>query len=255
MVYTEHNLKIALRSLPLDPPRWVWDPHPHVLTGATLGTTVRSVMLKMRPMARFRFELWRYCWGIYHLTSTDTGHQVLGREWDTDSFSPSTGHEKWARVNGKWTEVVRRAGVNLDPGARGNALKMDKWHPIMNDCWLLGGVHRLATFRLVSMRHAGNIWNFGGGRMVVTARELLGLRRFGYAPEHGPSTADIVFKPVNRALALGASLEAYAAILAGPAAQRATMLREMVDPGVNDLMAEIRQNGATRRNRVPTTFA
>lgn len=240
MAYSERSLRLALRSLPLQPPRWVWDQHPHVLTGQATGDRVQSFLLAMQPMARFRFELWRYCWAIYNLANTDVGLQVVGREWDTDAFSPSTEHEKWARVNGRWAEASRRAGVNLDHGARGNALKMDKWHPVMNDCWVLGGVHRLATFRLVSTHHAGNTRSLEGGRISVTARELLGLRCFGYAPEPGRSTADVVFRPVNAALALAGALESYAAMLASSAAQRSAMLRDMVDPRVKDLMADIR---------------
>ena len=65
-------------------------------------------------------------------------------------------------------------------GARGNALLMDKWATMMNDAWLLGGMHRGADFQLASPLNMENLWNRGGGYLIVTARELLGLTSFGY---------------------------------------------------------------------------
>jgi hypothetical protein len=56
---------------------------------------------------------------------------------------------------------------------------MDKWALVINDSWVLDGIHRRATFRLASPRHIENLWN-KDGYFVVTAREMLGLVHFGY---------------------------------------------------------------------------
>lgn len=52
------------------------------------------------------------------------------------------------------------------------------WHFLMNDSWLLGGVHGRVEFHLASPRVPDNI--FSGGMLTVTGRELTGLRAFGY---------------------------------------------------------------------------
>ncbi len=226
MAYTEHSLRIALRSLPLNPPRWVWDARAQTPAVEAAVGRVRSLASSMPPMVRFRFELWRYCWGVYSLAAADAGDRVIGGEWDADAFSPSAGHEKWARVNAGWGQVARRAGLYAPAG--GGAPRMDKWHPVLNDCWLLGGVHRLAPFRLVSTRRDGGGADRAAATTAVTAREVLGLRRFGYAPDLRLAASGVIFRPSNPALALSASLESYAAALASPPAARSAMLREML---------------------------
>jgi len=235
-LYTEQTVKDALAQMAY-PPRynhWVWDAHPHVLSYQPSMPLYRHLLGRESV---FRYELWRYCWAIYRLTSTDIGNQVLGREDATDSFSPSTGHEKYRKINARWATVAGAAGINLMPGGRGNALKMDKWHPYMNDFWLLGGVHRHAPFRLVSTANPVNIWNFKEGYLVVTARELLGLKHFGYEPLPGTSTADIVFVPTDRNKANRATLQSYNEMLTRKAHLGKDIINELIDVrivGLND---------------------
>jgi len=170
----------------------------------------------------FEAALKEMCWMIYEKTSTDRGLQVMGREWDTDPYAMDahmmgrvqaaaqgdgfvgfakdgvqpfgkTWGTNWERLSkgnhkqsARWgvrTQEPTAPMVNYSPGARGNVLKMDRWHPTMNDCWVLGGVHRSAIFRLVSPRTPDNIWNVSQGFFVVTARELLGLMHYGYTPQ------------------------------------------------------------------------
>jgi hypothetical protein len=52
------------------------------------------------------------------------------------------------------------------------------WHFLMNDSWILGGVHGRVEFHLASPRVAQNL--FDQGNLTVTGRELTGLRAFGY---------------------------------------------------------------------------
>ncbi len=67
----------------------------------------------------------------------------------------------------------------------------------MNDCWVLGGIHRRATFILVSPHIPENIWN-PEGYPIVTAREILGLHHYGYTATQVKDK--VVFKPGNLAL-------------------------------------------------------
>jgi hypothetical protein len=98
------------------------------------------------------------------------GHQVIGR------VTHLTGAGLYKQV----ADVSGLRGTLFDPGAQGNLLQMDKWARVVNDSWILGGVHRAATFRLTSPRSLENLWNFSGGYASVTAREILGLLHFGY---------------------------------------------------------------------------
>ncbi len=123
----------------------------------------------------FACELAVYCFQCYESARTATGDQVIGRESDL----------KRAGLYRKVANIYRNAnagrpGTLFGPNAQGNLLLMNKWATIMNDAWLLGGVHRGANFRLASQRVLENLWNFNGGYLVVTARELIGLKEYGY---------------------------------------------------------------------------
>ena len=50
---------------------------------------------------------------------------------------------------------------------RRDLLEMDKWTPVVNDCWVLGGVHRRAAFRLESPRALDNLWEGARGDLVA----------------------------------------------------------------------------------------
>jgi hypothetical protein len=89
----------------------------------------------------------------------------------------------------------------------GNIQVMDKWAPTVNDCWVLGGVHRQADFELVSIRSVENLWDFRGARHVVTAREILGLLHFGYKLHKEP--ARVWFACEDRLAAQNATIEDY----------------------------------------------
>jgi hypothetical protein len=102
----------------------------------------------------------------------------------------------------------------FDQGTRGNALEMDKWAPIMNDTWILGGVHRFADFVLYSPRSFENLWENSPKRvgMVVTARELCGLTAFGYVRKTVRG-AEVRYVCENRGKAQGADLLKYDAMI------------------------------------------
>ncbi len=136
-------------------------------------------------------ELTAFCFKCYQRANTANGDQIIGRFSDLlrDGI-----YQKVARMMPQnpvvtlhaWQQPTAR---NLfQRGARGNALLMDKWATMMNDAWLLGGMHRGADFQLASPRIPDNLWNHGGGYLVVTAREILGLQEYGYElDETGPT--------------------------------------------------------------------
>ena len=87
----------------------------------------------------FKAALQEFCWVIYQKTSTDPGLQIIGREWDTDPYCIDANIIGRAiggynRVGpGMWRPQlpnVPQGGLNTSPGARGNVLKMDRWHPL-----------------------------------------------------------------------------------------------------------------------------
>jgi hypothetical protein len=148
-------------------------------------------------------ELVDYCWVAYHKAQTATGPQVIGRIKDL--------HET---LQAKIANILPKQTL-FDESTRGNVLRLDKWCVVANDCWLLGGIHRAATFHLMSgLTTWTNTWDSGIGGFVVTVREMLGLQEFGYEPERGTSLgagSPVVTTFVCRypALADAADLESY----------------------------------------------
>jgi hypothetical protein len=164
-------------------------------------------------------DIARYCWTAYSKARTASGPQVIGRITDL--------HETLQK---KMANIVKGKTL-LDEGTEGNILKMDKWCLVLNDCWLLGGIHRGAPFHLMSMPTWRNVWAPDYNGFVVTARELIGLKIFGYEREVGPGVRNQVAGYVSRnsASALASCLEDY---------QLEVALRESRGPiGATDLIA------------------
>jgi hypothetical protein len=111
-----------------------------------------------------------YCWCAYDKARKAGGDQVIGR----------VTHLKGAGLYKQVADLAGKQDTLFTKGAQGNLLQMDKWARVINDSWILGGVHRGAKFRLTSPRSLENLWNFAAGYASVTAREILGLLHFGY---------------------------------------------------------------------------
>ncbi len=156
MPYTQATIRRDLEALHVS--AWDW-PGDNPKGGA--GTVSKEAALD---------EISGYCWCAYEKALHATGDQVIGR---VQHLNAAGLYEKVAEIVGKETLF----GIS----AKGNLLKMDKWATVMNDSWILGGVHRSAKFRLASPRVMENLWNFSQGIPVVTAREICGLVHFGYA--------------------------------------------------------------------------
>jgi hypothetical protein len=150
-----------------------------------------------RSSQNYLNDLLEYCWLVYEKSLRAGGAQKIGR------------------TNDLWVpEHLEKVGIDpakqqtlWDNHIKGNIQKMDKWAPTVNDCWVLGGVHRRADFELLSARKIENLWDFQGVRHVVTGREILGLIHFGYVLEKQPTRVRFVCK--NAAAAQGATIEAY----------------------------------------------
>jgi hypothetical protein len=80
------------------------------------------------------------------------------------------------------------------------------WHFLMNDSWILGGVHGQVEFHLASPRVADNI--HAQGFLTVTGRELTGLRAFGYKITRMVNGTEIAHC-VKEQAATSATLSAY----------------------------------------------
>lgn len=121
-------------------------------------------------------EIAECCWTAYQKSYRGTGDLVIGRQ---KNLSQAGLYEKVADM--------QEGQTLFDKVAKGNLLKMDKWAKVVNDAWILGGVHRYALVRLASRRVMDNLWNKTEHYYVVTAREILGFLAFGYEFEQvGP---------------------------------------------------------------------
>lgn len=280
MNYSEATLLQDLeRLLPVYPPhmkKWVWEAEAGVIKRHEAFGDRTQVPPPPDDEGKFLFSLHLYCWAIYNRTNTDSGEQIIGREWDTDPYSLSTANisgrpshtgytrtgTKWSEVRGKWEKHTMWGaesakdtpgavpGLNYDKGAGGNVLKSDKWHPTMNDCWLLGGVHRQATFILVSPHIPENIWN-PHGYPIVTAREILGLHHYGYTATQVKDK--VVFKPGNKAQASKATICDYWNMIDSvvPEKSEATrFMRKLLDIFKNPYHAELRGFDKNKLNQV-----
>jgi len=144
----------------------------------------------------------KYCWTVYSKAYKASGPQVIGRLGDLHRSL----REKISNIMEGQTLV--------DDSTQGNILKVDRWSLTVNDCWILGGIHRRADFTLMSGYTWTNAWSPDYNGFVVTGRELIGLQTFGYKPRKGASLgpgsqAIATFTPVDEALALASDLEDY----------------------------------------------
>jgi hypothetical protein len=121
------------------------------------------------PVHSAAAEIADYCWCAYEKAFRASGDEVIGR---VNHLNAAGLYEKVSDIVGKKTLFTQ--------DTQGNLLRMDKWARVVNDSWILGGVHREAKFRLTSPRVMENLWNYAIGAPVVTGREILGLLHFGY---------------------------------------------------------------------------
>jgi hypothetical protein len=182
-------------------------------------------------------DMLEYCWLAYSKALDASGSQLIGRTGDL-----------WV------PQQLQRAGISRadhqtlwDPHTKGNIQVLDKWAPVINDCWVLGGVHRGADFELVSVRTLKNLWDFNQGFHVVTAREILGLVNFGYSLKQHPAVLKLTCTDPGKAQA--ATIQAYASFMKGKQDAGADSIRSVLvmDPA---LKGEIQGFDRSRLKRV-----
>ncbi|HHL2712519.1 TPA: hypothetical protein ACQ39K_004127 [Yersinia enterocolitica] len=160
-----------------------------------ISEQLRSRYPYTRGQHNFINDLTEYCWQVYQKAFYALGPMIIGRVADLwnkptlEKYKIKVGDTLWM------------------PKAQGNILVMDKWAGVLNDAWLLGGIHRRADFRLVSYLSPENLWNYPMGYHVVTAREVMGLLNFGYTMTRNRSF--IIFKCNDYVRANGANLITY----------------------------------------------
>lgn len=92
------------------------------------------------------------------------------------------GHENFGRLNEE----------SQSAGHIGSILHSKKWTPLMNDAWILGGIHGGIPFHLASKRTVDNIKSESTDHvMTITGRELLGLRHGGYRIDRAPTGEEV----------------------------------------------------------------
>jgi hypothetical protein len=169
-------------------------------------------------------DMLEYCWLAYTKALEAAGPQLIGRTGDL-----------WVAQHLQRTGISRQKQQTLwDSHTRGNIQVLDKWAPVINDCWVLGGVHRRADFNLLSVRTLKNLWDFGQGFHVVTAREILGLLHFGYVVKQQPDGVKLTCTEIGKAQC--ATIQGYDSLMAGKQAIGADSIRSVLvmDPALKN---------------------
>ncbi|EPJ95534.1 hypothetical protein [Pseudomonas sp. CFII68] len=128
------------------------------------------------------------------------GGEDLFTNFGTTSYTPDSHSKKF--FTGQKPEASQQTG---------SILSEQYWWPLMNDCWLLGGVHRLCVFYLAYKKALNKnfLWSDAAKRPTILGRELIALEAFGYKRISHPYEADLgfMFGVVNGDAALNATFE------------------------------------------------
>lgn len=116
---------------------------------------------------------------------------------------------------------LRENFQRMNEGAQGGSvLNSEKWSMLMNDAWLLGGLHSTNPFYLASGRTPENVKGTNPDYpMTVTGRELIGITSSGYEIAAGHPALGEVARPNNKDVAKSATLRTYAEALQNAVAE------------------------------------
>ncbi|MFJ7150858.1 hypothetical protein ACIQVT_22070 [Streptomyces sp. NPDC100445] len=120
-------------------------------------------------------------WNVYHggieafqqLGDKFEGLLIGGLRDDEDLVSQGAGITK--ELKGAF--LVMNEATHKYGGA---ILDTGNWSVLVNDSWLLAGMHQERAFYLASDRRRANLWDDRNNRIRVFTRELIGLNAFGY---------------------------------------------------------------------------
>ncbi|OCA52927.1 hypothetical protein [Photorhabdus namnaonensis] len=173
-------------------------------------------------------DLTEYCWLVYRKALSANGPMLIGRVSDVQQ-------DRLLKPLGLGRE---KSENSWNPNAQGNILMVDKWTDVINDCWVLGGIHRHADFHLMSAEAPSNLWNHEQGYHIVTAREILGLLNFGYKREkHGKQ---VIYRCKNPSSADRASLLPYRILMKKAMGQGPSSITKLISEQVTGFNEEIR---------------
>lgn len=241
MAYTRVTMRQALARVSAGDPKFVWEESKGAVNpqlAAQPAYQRAQTVYEGQTIANLLLE---YSWLAYSKARQASGPQLIGRTGDL--WVPT--YLDQANLN--------PAATLWDPNTNGNIQKLDKWAPIVNDCWVLGGIHRRADFELVSVRTLQNLWDFKGvdGKPlhVVTAREILGILHFGYSFATRSVTSRLV--PVDTGKADAATVEAYAQLMQEESLKGSDSIRSVLqlDPKLQKQIHEF--DRSTLRHVVP----
>jgi hypothetical protein len=118
-------------------------------------------------------------------------------------------------VSGADDHVAENFGVvaeteGADDKFIGSILAAGGWDLVVNDTWVLAGVHGLLPFYCASLMNAANLLDDTYG-VTITGREVLGLLTFGYKFLCHDKLGHL-FEVKDKALASAATFEKYDAV-------------------------------------------
>ncbi|MFJ9432805.1 hypothetical protein ACIRQY_24570 [Streptomyces sp. NPDC101490] len=123
------------------------------------------------------------------------------------------------------TQPPAEQGSGIDPEVKENfwtmneatkkygpagVLKTANWSVLVNDAWLLAGIHAELKFFLASPRRQVNVYDTDRNRFRVFGRELAGLKTFGYQfePSDWPQLGEVEVPPIKPQLPTFAEYQA-----------------------------------------------
>lgn len=122
-------------------------------------------------------------WKVYNAAqNTNLKLLLVGRIVKPDNTQDTPGIDQYAKDN---FFIMNE----IDTG--GSILNSTNWTLLVNDAWVLGGVHKRIDFYLASPRVRNNLYDTKAKRMTVTARELAGLKTFGYRLISHPQLGEV----------------------------------------------------------------
>lgn len=218
MPYTRVTMRQALARVSGGDPKFIWEETKGTVNPKMAAQPAYQRAASVYEGQNIANQLLEYCWLAYDKARRASGPQMIGRTgdlWTAEYLAP-------ANLTGKQTL--------WDPNTNGNIQKLDKWAPTVNDCWVLGGIHRRADFDLVSVRTLTNLWDFKGvdGKPlhIVTAREILGILHFGYSFATRSDTSRLV--PVDTSKADAATIEAYDQLMREESSKGSNSIRSIL---------------------------
>ena len=120
----------------------------------------------------------------------------LLQAWPEADKGKLEAYYEWYKRAGKQDKLVLGHGMHLElvkekygTADQGGTLLIGikDWDPIVNDCWIMGGIHSTKPFYLMSVLSYNTVYNKKEASnpdptrvMYVTTREVAGLNLFGY---------------------------------------------------------------------------